>query len=146
MRLTAHTDYALRMLMYLAVNSGRWVTIVEIAARFDISKNHLMKVAQTLTARGVVKSLRGRGGGLQLARPASEIRIGAIARPLEESSVLVECFPGGANECLITPSCRRKGVLREAQEAFFCILDRYTIENLVGENRGLQTLLQEAAA
>lgn len=146
MRLTAHTDYALRMLMYLTVNSDRWVTISEIAGRFDISKNHLMKVAQTLAALGVVKSLRGRGGGLQLARPASEIRLGSIARPLEKASVLVECFPGGANECLITPSCRLKGVLHEAQEAFFCVLDQHTIDDLAGGNFGLNALLERAAA
>ncbi|GJL96208.1 MAG: DNA-binding protein [Hyphobacterium sp.] len=146
MRLTAQTDYALRMLMHLAVNSDRWVTISEIAERFDISKNHLMKIAQTLVARKVVQSLRGRGGGLRLARPANAIHVGEIARPLEAASVLVECFPGGANECLITPSCKLKGVLREAQAAFYDVLDQYSIADLVGGNQGLEALLAEVAA
>ncbi len=105
-----------------------------------------MKVAQNLAARNVVKSLRGRGGGLRLARPPGQIRIGSVARPLEAASALVECFPGGANECLVTPSCKLKGMLREAQEAFFCILDRYTIDDLEGGNKGLQVLLESTAA
>ena len=89
MRLTVQTDYALRMLMHLACNAGALVTIHEIAERYGISKNHLMKVAHGLGRAGFVETIRGRGGGLRLARPAEEIPVGAVARQTEEGSALV---------------------------------------------------------
>ena len=146
MRLTVQTDYALRMLMHLAVNDGRLCTINEIAERYGISKNHLMKVAQTLSAWRVVTSVRGRAGGLRLARRPAAISLGSVARRLEAGSALVECFPGGAGACLITPSCRLKGVLAKAQAAFFAVLDDYTVADLVRRNPALRALLQEKAA
>ena len=146
MRLTVQTDYALRMLMHLAANADALCTIQEVADRYGISKNHLMKVAQSLSNAGFVESVRGRGGGLRLARPPSEIRVGDVARPLEAGSALVECFPGGGDECLITKTCRLKGILAEAQEAFFTVLDRYSVEDLVRRNPTLRLLLQEDAA
>lgn len=145
MRLTVQTDFALRMLMHLAVNGDRLSTISEIAERYDISKNHLMKVAQTLSSWSVIESVRGRSGGLRLAQKPEEISLGAIARPLESGSALVECFPGGAGECRITPVCKLKGVLAEAQEAFFTVLDGYTVRDLVWRNPALRDLLTEAA-
>ncbi len=146
MRLTVHSDYALRMLMHLAVNNDRLTTIAEIAERFDVSKNHLMKVAQSLAQMGVVESVRGRGGGLALARQADAISLGAVVRRLERNSALVECFPGGGGACLITPSCKLKGVLAEAQEAFFAVLDKYSVHDLVKRNPALRALLLEDAA
>lgn len=145
MRLTVQTDYALRMLMHLAVNTRRLCTINEVAERYGISKNHLMKVAQALVGAGVVESVRGRWGGLRLAGDAADIGLGAVVRPLEAGSALVECFPGGSGRCLITPSCKLKGVLAEAQEAFFSVLDRYTVADLVKRNPALRGLLAEAA-
>lgn len=146
MRLTVHTDYALRMLMHLAVNEGRLVTIAEVAERYDVSKNHLMKVAQALTHLEVVASVRGRNGGLTLARSPQDIAVGEVARSLESESALVECFPDGAGECLITPSCKLKGVLARAQEAFFAVLDEYSIHDLVKRNPMLRDLLAGEAA
>ena len=146
MRLTVQTDYALRMLMHLAVNEGRLVTINEVAERYGISKNHLMKVAQALNAHGVIDSIRGRAGGLRLSGEASQISLGPIARRLEAGSALVECFPGGAGDCFITPSCKLKSVLAQAQEAFFAVLDDYTLADLVRRNPALRALLQEEAA
>ena len=134
MRLTVQTDYALRMLMHLAVNADRLSTISEIAERYDISKNHLMKVAQVLSSWKIVESVRGRAGGLRLAREPNRITLGSVARPLEASSALVECFPGGAGTCGITPACKLKGILAEAKEAFFTVLDGYTVEDLVRRN------------
>ncbi|MAW81466.1 MAG: BadM/Rrf2 family transcriptional regulator [Parvularcula sp.] len=145
MRLTVQTDYALRMLMHLAVNADRLSTISEIAGRYDISKNHLMKVAQTLSSWNIIDSVRGRAGGLRLARKPGDISLGSIARPLEAGSALVECFPGGAGACRITSACKLKGVLAEAQEAFFTVLDTYSLEDLVRRNPGLRDLLMEAA-
>ena len=146
MRLTVQADYALRMLMHLAVNDGRLSTINEIAERYSISKNHLMKVAQTLSGQGVIASVRGRAGGLRLAGDPATINLGSVVRPLEAGSALVECFPGGADTCLISPSCKLKSVLAEAQAAFFAVIDTYTVADLVVGNPDLHALLKEDAA
>lgn len=141
MRLTVQTDYSLRMLMHLACHSGALVTIHEIAQRYGISKNHLMKVAHSLGRAGYIETIRGRGGGLRLSRPAKAILVGTVARQTERGSALVECFPGGRKGCLVAPGCRLKGVLAEAQEAFFGVLDRYTVHDLVKRNPVLLELL-----
>ncbi|MEO1241960.1 MAG: Rrf2 family transcriptional regulator [Pseudomonadota bacterium] len=146
MRLNLQTDYALRLLMHLAVNEDHLSTIAEVAEQYAISKNHLMKVAHTLGREGVIETVRGRSGGLRLACPASKIVVGRIVRLMEADLALVECFQGGANECVITPACRLKGMLGEAVDAFLSILDQYTIENLVRRNRKLNTLLRVEAA
>lgn len=146
MRLTVQTDYALRMLMHLACRADALVTIHEIAERYGISKNHLMKVAHGLGRAGFIETLRGRRGGLRLAKPADEIPVGTVARHSERGSALVECFPGGGGGCLITPSCRLKSVLAEAQEAFFRVLDSYTVHDLVKRNPALLDLLVGDAA
>ena len=146
MRLTLQTDYALRMLMHLAIHTDALVTIHEVAERYGISKNHLMKVAHGLGRAGFIETLRGRSGGLRLAKPAEDIPVGAVARHSEQGSALVECFPGGSGGCLITPHCRLKSVLAEAQEAFFTVLDRYTVYDLVKRNPALLDLLAGDAA
>uniref|UniRef100_UPI003BADA7B5 RrF2 family transcriptional regulator n=1 Tax=Stappia sp. TaxID=1870903 RepID=UPI003BADA7B5 len=146
MRLTLHTDYALRMMMQLALAGEGPVTIADVAARYDISRNHLMKVAGTLAQAGFVESQRGRLGGLRLARPAGRISVGAIVRELEQRTALVECFPGGNGMCRIAPACRLKRALAKAREAFFSVLDDYTLEDLVGGNAGLRDLLTGEAA
>jgi Rrf2 family transcriptional regulator, nitric oxide-sensitive transcriptional repressor len=145
MRLTLHTDYALRLLMYLAIEPDRLQTIEEIAARYRISRNHLMKVAQTLVQAGVVDSIRGRGGGLRLARPPDAINIGAVVRETEDGFALVECFdPKG--DCIITPACSLRGPLEQALAAFLSVLDRYTLADLVknpGSLRAMRRLLAD---
>ena len=141
MRLTVQTDYALRMLMHLACNAGALVTIHDIAERYGISKNHLVKVAHGLGRAGFVETIRGRGGGLRLSKPAKAILVGAVARQTERDSALVECFPGGRMGCLVAPCCKLKSVLAEAQEAFFGVLDRYTVYDLVKRNPALLELL-----
>ncbi|WP_425408581.1 RrF2 family transcriptional regulator [Hyphococcus sp.] len=146
MRLNLQTDYALRMLMHLAVNTDRLCTIADIAARYAISKNHLMKVAHALGKEGYIETIRGRTGGLSLALPADEINIGEVVRKMEADFALVECFQGGAGECVITPACRLKNVLSEAVCAFFSVLDNYTLDDLVRRNAKLRLLLTEDAA
>ena len=141
MRLNTQTDYALRLLMHLAVNSSRLVTIQEVADRFSISKNHLMKLASTLTREGFVTSVRGRSGGLKLARPPERITVGAIVRCMENDFALVECFQAERSECLITPACRLKGVLNGAAAAFLAELDRCTLSDLVQNNAPLERIL-----
>lgn len=130
MRLTRHTDYALRMLMFLGIAGGRRASIHDIAGCYGISENHLMKVAHGLGRLGFIETIRGRNGGLRLARPPGEIRIGDVVRRTEEDLSLVECF-GAANACRITQSCALRGMLGEALAAFLSVLDRYTLQDLL---------------
>jgi Rrf2 family nitric oxide-sensitive transcriptional repressor len=131
MRLTAHTDYGLRVLMTLAILHDRVVTIDELARRHRISKNHLMKVAQTLVRLGLVQGVRGRAGGLRLARPAAEIRMGAVTQMLEEDVALVDCLGNGPTGCVLAGACRLTGALTAALAAFFAELDKLTLADLV---------------
>ncbi|MFC2953338.1 RrF2 family transcriptional regulator [Marinicaulis aureus] len=146
MRLNLQTDYALRLLMHLAVNEDRLCTIAEVAARYDISKNHLMKVAHLLGKEGYIETVRGRTGGLRLAHAPVTINVGDVVRRTEADFAIVECFEGGAGECLITPSCRLKSVLNEAVKMFLAALDHYTLDDLVRRNARLRLLLEEEAA
>lgn len=142
MRVTDRTDHALRVLMYLAVNEGRLATTPEIAERFGISRSHLARVVWELGRAGFVETVRGKGGGLRLARPARDIAVGAVARHTERAVPLAECFPGGADRCRIASACRYRVVLGEAGEAFFAVLDRFTVDDLVKDNRELRARLR----
>lgn len=130
MRLTNFSDYALRILMYAAAKGDRLITIEETAELYGISRGHLMKVANQLTRTGYLKAVRGRSGGLTLAKPAKEIRLGDVLRATEPDFALVECFTAN-NRCLITPRCRLRGVLNEALSAFTRTLDGYTLADLI---------------
>jgi Rrf2 family transcriptional regulator, nitric oxide-sensitive transcriptional repressor len=130
MRLSLQTDYALRSLMFLAAKDGHH-SIAEIARAYGISKNHLMKVAQRLTAEGFVESVRGRSGGLKLARPAHALNVGAIVRIMEDTRSFVECFDPATNSCVVTPVCDLRHALAGALEAFAKHLDQYTVADLI---------------
>ena len=140
MRLTRYTDYCLRVLIYLGVKQDELSTIKEIADRYGISKNHLMKVVYELNQRGHVETIRGKNGGMRLGRPPSEINLGGLIRETENDMALVECFAAG-NECRLTPSCVLKSVIYEALQAFLAVLDRYTLQDLLGPKRELAELL-----
>jgi len=131
MRLTTFTDYSLRVLMYLGVHAGRMATIREIAVAHGVSENHLMKVVQALARSGCVETIRGKGGGLRLARPPEAINLGDVVRRIEDDSTFVECFDSTANGCRIAPACRLTGVLRSAVDAFYATLDAHTLADLV---------------
>lgn len=146
MRLNLQTDFALRTLMHLAVNTDRRVTIAEISDTFGISRNHLMKVALALSHEGFIATERGRAGGLSLARAASDIQVGHVVRRMEGNAALVECFPGGAGGCRISPTCRLRGALAEALEAFLTSLDSWSIADLVQGNAPLHDMLGARAA
>ena len=130
MRLSLQTDYALRTLMYLSVKDGHH-SIADIASAYGISKNHLMKVAQRLTAEGFVDSVRGRGGGLRLAQPPSELNVGAIVRIMEDTGAFVECFDAATNTCVATPVCGLRHALAGALETFAQHLDGITVADLI---------------
>jgi Rrf2 family nitric oxide-sensitive transcriptional repressor len=137
MRLTRYTDYALRVLMHLAARPERLATIGEMARVHRISQNHLMKVVHDLRKEGFVEAVRGRSGGVRLARPAAAIGIGTVVRHTEESFDLVDC-----GSCVIARACSLTGVLSEATRAFLAVLDKYTLEDLVADRaRGLASLL-----
>lgn len=140
MRLTRHTDFALRLLTSLAIASDGRQTIETIARRHAISNNHLMKVARTLTLAGLVTGVRGRNGGLELARPPEDIRIGDVVRACEDSFALVDCFDAARNRCLLTPACGLRGPLEEALAAFLAVLDRYSLRDLMARPGQLQEL------
>ena len=136
MRLTYLTDYSLRVLRYVSAVPQRLVTIQEIAQGYGISENHLMKVVHGLAQHGFIETVRGRGGGLRLARPASDITVGAVVRAVEDDFALVECFRTD-NTCRITPVCRLRGALQDALSAYFEVLDNRTLAELVAKPKAL---------
>lgn len=142
MQLTAYTDYALRVLIYLAVHEGRLVTIAEMATAYNISKNHLMKIVHQLGQEGFIETLRGRGGGLRLAHPPNHLHLGEIVRKMEPHFHIVECFYPPMNRCPITPACGLESVFVEARDAFLAILDRYTLADIIQEKQALAQLLK----
>ncbi|CEG07200.1 HTH-type transcriptional repressor NsrR [Afipia felis] len=131
MRLTNFSDYALRILMYAAVvPDGRLITIEETAEAYGISRAHLMKVANQLTRAGYMKAVRGRSGGLTLAKRPDRIRLSDVLRATEPDFALVECMTAD-NRCMISPRCRLRGALNEALAAFLETLDGYTLADLI---------------
>jgi Rrf2 family transcriptional regulator, nitric oxide-sensitive transcriptional repressor len=141
MRLTVYTDYALRMLMYLALKEDQLATIAEIAESYDISKNHLMKVAHQLGVAGYVETVRGRGGGLRLAKPIQAIVLGEVVRYTEPDMAIVPCFEPVNAPCAIQPCCVLKRALKKARDAFVEVLDGYTLSDLVQPQARLTSLL-----
>ncbi len=140
MQLDKFTDYALRILMTLAVRAPQRVPTSQIAALFDLSDHHLSKVATQLAREGFVVSERGRNGGLVLARPADQISIGAVVRAMKRDDPVVECF-GTNRSCLILPACGLRAPLIEAHEAFFATLDAYTLAGVTRARGALQDFL-----
>ncbi len=131
MHITRFTDYAIRVLIYLAVKKNELSTISEIAESYGISKNHLMKIVQELNLKGYLLATRGKNGGIRLITEAESINLGKLIRDLENETKLVECF-GNNNQCVITPSCQLKMIFSEAMESFFATLDGYTLADLIG--------------
>lgn len=140
MRLTTLTDFSLRMLIHLAIQPEGRSTIAAVARAYDVSENHLMKVAHQLGQAGMLRTLRGRGGGLSLARPARDITVGEVVRHMEPDMALVPCFAGAS--CAILSACRLKRRLHEAQAAFLAVLDETTLADLTEPAGELRALLQ----
>ena len=143
MQLTKFSDYALRVLMYAHAAGDRRVTIEEIAASYRISRAHLMKVVNALTRAGYLTAVRGRSGGLRLARPADEIRLGEVVRSTEPDFPLVECFATG-NQCVITGCCRLPRLLNQALAAFLDTLDQHTLASIALKPRDFRTVIGPA--
>lgn len=141
MRMTLHTDYALRMLIYLVMHPHRACTVSDVAAAYGLSHNHLLKVALRLRRLGVIATARGRSGGIRMAKPPEEVNLGALVRQTEDDFSLVECLQGGGGACAITPACRLKGVFAEALSAYLAVLDKYTLADITRNRTALRALL-----
>jgi Rrf2 family nitric oxide-sensitive transcriptional repressor len=129
MRLTAFSDYALRVLMYAATAGDRLVTIEETARVYGISRAHLMKVVNILIRAGYLRGVRGRAGGFALARAPAEINLGEVVRATEQDFALVDCFIA-TDRCRVSDCCKLPTILNEALHSFLVTLDRYTLEDI----------------
>ncbi|MGN6549455.1 MAG: iron-responsive transcriptional regulator RirA [Pararhizobium sp.] len=142
MRLTKQTNYAIRMMMYCAVErDGRLSRVQDVARAYAVSELFLFKILQPLVEAGLMESVRGRKGGVRLAKPASEITLYDVVRVTEENFAMAECFETGAVECPLVDSCSLNGALYKALNAFFEVLQGYTIEDLVLARPHMRSLL-----
>lgn len=141
MRVTKRTNIAMRVLMYCAANTDRLVTKAEIARRCNASENHLAQVINQLAQMGYLHTQRGRNGGLELGRPATEIVIGDIFRALEAPVPIAECFADVDNTCPLTDACRLRSALHKASDAFYETLDPITLDALVCNNDSLLEII-----
>lgn len=142
MQLTLYTDYSLRVLIYLGLNDDELATISEIATAYSISRNHLVKVVHNLAHQGFIQTSRGKGGGMRLARPASQISLADVVRQTEPGFNLVECFDDSTSACPIDSMCILKKVLQKSSRAFMTELERYTLADILGNRQELRIPLQ----
>jgi len=141
MRLTHHSNYAMRLLMYCALADRPVCRIADIAAAYDISENHLTKIAQRLAQAGVIETVRGRNGGVRLSMLPQDINLGEVIRATEENLSIVECFDKDTNTCPLAPSCRFKSILERGLAAFMAVLDGYNLADLIAVPDPLRNLL-----
>lgn len=145
MRLTLHTDFALRVLIHAGLNGGRLTTINDIAESFAISKQHLMKVVNDLSQKGYLDTVRGRNGGIRLKRDARDINIGQVVRDTEDRLDIIGCLEH-EGYCQIERVCVLRSALRDATEAFLAVLDTYTLADLIKPHKALTALLLDQSA
>lgn len=141
MHLTTRSNHAMRLLMYCALSQNRVTPVAEIARACNMSEAHLGKIANTLAGLGFVETLRGRGGGVRLARPAERIQVGAVVRATEMGPCLTECLDPATNTCPLLEACRFRTILGRALEAFLNVLDGYTLADLVVGGNELRDLM-----
>lgn len=141
MQLSVYSDYAVRVLVQTALGAPRRMTVARVAETFAISRHHLVKIVNDLGRQGYLNTQRGVGGGFTLARPAEDIRVGDIVRLGEESETMVNCRDTRKQVCRLQPACRFKSVLTEASAAFFEVLDRYTLADLIRQRAVIRTTL-----
>jgi len=141
MQLTQFTDYSLRMLIYVAVRNGKTCTITEIAESYNISRNHLMKVTHRLSQLGILKTLRGKGGGLLLNADPEKLNLGELIVKLEPNFFIVECFDTTNGKCAIAPVCKLKHILHEATNNFIQTLQKYTLQDVIRNRTELTQIL-----
>ncbi len=141
MRLTQHSNYAMRLLMYCALKPDHTVRLAEIAGAYDISGHHLNKIAQRLVHIGAIQAIRGRNGGIRLAKAPEDINIGEVIRQTEENMIIVECFSEETNTCPLISQCKFRLLLQDALAAFLKVLDAYTLDDMIAHPDCLKPLL-----
>jgi len=142
MRLTKQTNYAIRMLMYCAVNDGSALSRVQdIARAYSVSELFLFKILKPLVEAGLMESVRGRKGGVRLARAASEITLYQVVKITEDNFAMAECFENDEADCPLIDSCTLNAALYKALNAFFEVLQSYTIDDLLHERPHMRALL-----
>lgn len=144
MTLTKFSDYSLRLLLYLGLHRERLVSVAEVSRAYRVSPHVMVKVVQLLVQQGLVASVRGRNGGLRLAKPPAQINVGRLLRSTEPGWNLVECFDVSTNTCPIEPACGLKGVLKRAQGAFLAVLDGHTLADFLPSAPALIQLLNQS--
>jgi Rrf2 family nitric oxide-sensitive transcriptional repressor len=144
LKLTKFSDYSLRLLLYLAIHRDRVVSVREVSQAYGVSSHIIVKAVQLLVDQGLVISVRGRQGGLRLAKEPSDINVGAVVRSTEPTLDLVECFDLATNTCPIEPACGLKGVLTHAQRAFFGVLSEHTLADFLPRAPSLIRLLSRS--
>lgn len=145
MHLTRFTDYGLRTLIYLALQPDRLGQIREIAVAYDVSENHMVKVVHRLGQAELIETIRGRNGGIRLARAPEQIMIGDVVRKMEADFTFVECQ--GSGKCTIRGACRLESILDEALAAMFSVLDRYSLQDIANpQNKALSDRLRSMLA
>ncbi len=143
MELTRYTDYSLRILLYLALHENDCVTIDEVASIYGISRHHVAKAVHHLGRMGVIRTERGKGGGMYLAARPEDINIGRLVRRTEPHMNLLECFDVELNTCPLVHACTLKGVLKQAKLAFLEVLDKYTLADMLGNRKKTALALEE---
>lgn len=139
MQLTLHTDFSLRVLIFLSLQENdSLVTIDDVARHFTIAKNHLTKIVHKLVQNGYVKSVRGKNGGICLARSTKSMILGKIVRDMENNTEVVNCLKPA---CPLHAHCELKRVLNEAQQAFFTTLEQYTLADICKQPQKIRNLL-----
>jgi len=141
MRLTRQTNYAIRMLMYCAANRDALSRVSDVARSYSVSEMFLFKILQPLVAAGIIETVRGRNGGIRLARPAQDISLLEVVKATEENFAMAECFENDEADCPLIDSCSLNAALREALGAFFAVLARYSIHDLVRTRPEITMLL-----
>jgi Rrf2 family nitric oxide-sensitive transcriptional repressor len=142
MQLKKYTDYALRVLIYTAMKrEGELANIREISDTFYISQHHLGKIVFKLNKLELIETIRGRNGGIRLAKPPEEINVGTVVRLFENDFTILECFDKETNHCVISPACQLKHALNKALQAFLHVLDQYTVKDLVVNDEELLRLM-----
>lgn len=141
MKLTKQTDYAFRILMFCAAGGDRLSRVADISRAYGASEPFLFKILQRLVDGGVVETVRGRSGGIKLAKPATEITLAEVVRLTEDSFSLAECFEPEETDCPLVANCRLTSALQEALQAFFDVLEKYTVDDLAKPSAAVISLL-----
>lgn len=140
MQLTSFSDYAIRVLMYVAMKEPGLSSITEVADAHKIARPHVVKIVHELGRGGYLETQRGRGGGIRLARPATEVNLGALIRFTEKNLALVDCM-GGGGSCVVVSACGLQAVFRKALDAFFQELEKHTLADILGPAHKLRQLM-----